>query len=81
MRSFEYIAPTSVSDALDVLERLSPTAKLMAGGTDLLVQMKIGDLNPRHLIDLKKIPQLSRIKFDQSKNQHIGSLATVSEIQ
>jgi len=81
MRSFDYIAPTGIFDALKALEQAGPASKLLAGGTDLLVQMKNREENPTHLIDLKKISELSAITDKGSEGLHLGPLATVSEIE
>src|ERR671936_769405 len=61
--AFEYHAPTSVKDALKLLGKLDD-AKLLAGGHSLVPMMKLRLAQPKHLIDLKKIPGLSYIKED-----------------
>ncbi len=62
--AFEYHAPTSVRDALGLLGQLKDDAKLLAGGHSLVPMMKLRLAQPKHLIDLKKIPGLSYIKDD-----------------
>ena len=44
MKSFDYFAPTTVGEAIDILKK-HPDAKLIAGGTDLLVHMKVHNLS------------------------------------
>jgi CO/xanthine dehydrogenase FAD-binding subunit len=56
-------------------------AKLMAGGTDLLVTMKNAQTSPRCLIDLKWIPGLRKIALDVKRGSAIGALVTVHEIE
>ena len=62
---FEYHAPTSVSDALSLLGRFkSEDAKILAGGHSLIPTMKLRLAQPKHLIDLRKVPGLGGIKED-----------------
>ena len=42
MKLFEYATPTTVEDAVKQLADLGPSARMLAGGTDLLVQMRAG---------------------------------------
>jgi len=55
-------------------------ARVLAGGTDLLIGMKDGTAAPRHLIDIKHIPELRRIQADRDGGLTIGACVTVNEI-
>jgi aerobic carbon-monoxide dehydrogenase medium subunit len=77
---FEYHAPTSVPEALELLSRYGSDAKLLAGGTDLLLAMKKRSATPSHLINLKTIPGLSGIKTDK-EGVTIGPLTTIADIE
>jgi carbon-monoxide dehydrogenase medium subunit len=61
---FDYHAPTTLSDALSLLGRLGPDAKLLAGGHSLLPMMKLRFAQPSHLIDLNRIDALRGIRED-----------------
>ncbi|HEV8441429.1 MAG TPA: xanthine dehydrogenase family protein subunit M [Methylomirabilota bacterium] len=61
---FEYHTPGTVKEALDLLGRHKDDAKLLAGGHSLLPAMKFRLAQPKHLIDLRKVPGLSGIKED-----------------
>jgi len=76
---FEYHAPSSVGEALDLLKTCGKEAKLLAGGTDLLLAMKKRAVKPSHVINLKGIKGLSGITTDAS-GITIGALTTVAEI-
>jgi carbon-monoxide dehydrogenase medium subunit len=77
--AFEYHAPQSVADALKLLSELGPEAKLLAGGHSLLPMMKLRFAEPRHLIDLGRIPALRGI--EQVGNQiHIGAMTTEHQL-
>jgi len=54
----DYLAPASIVDAVTALRASAGSARLMAGGTDLLVQMRGGRAKPLVVIDLKRIPGL-----------------------
>ena len=78
-RPFEYHAPTSLVEALTLLNRHGDEAKLLAGGHSLLPMMKLRFAAPGHLIDLGKIGELKGIQ--QVGNEiHIGAMTTENEL-
>ena len=78
---FEYHAPASVQEALQYLSQWGGKAKVLAGGTDLLVAMKKREEVPEHLINLKGIPGLNEIRYDEKNGLSIGGLTTVGDIE
>lgn len=72
MKWFDYAAPRSLAEALDLLAR-NPRARPFAGGTDLLVQMRAGQLDPDLLVDLKHIPELNELDCDGSGTLRLGA--------
>ena len=62
MPSLNYAAPTTVDDAVKLLAGASGLAKVMSGGTDLLVQLRSGRLRPDLIVDTKKIPGIIGIR-------------------
>ena len=62
MPRVNYQAPTTVDDAVKLLAGASGIAKILSGGTDLLVQLKSGRLKPDLIIDTKRIPGLIGIR-------------------
>jgi carbon-monoxide dehydrogenase medium subunit len=62
MIEFEFHSPTSLEEAFDLLQRYGDDARMMAGGTGLILQMKQRLSQPGHVIGLKKIPGLNLIE-------------------
>lgn len=73
MIDFEYYAPGSLRDALTLLGNGGQAARILAGGTDLVVQMKDGRVVPNMLIDIKKIPELHRLEMSPDGTLHVGA--------
>jgi len=70
---FDYLGPDNLEGALDLLDTHRDDAKILAGGTDLLVRMKKGLLNPKFLISLKALSELSYIKKEENRCRNIHS--------
>ncbi len=79
MKSFQYGTPASLGQAAAFLAKGNPNVCLMAGGTDLLGEIKEGLIEPDVVIDLKAIPGLAYIKKDKDAVA-IGALTTVAEL-
>ena len=78
--AFEYHAPSTVQEALGLLGRHKDDAKLLAGGHSLVPMMKLRLAQPKHVIDLRKVPGLSGIKEDKGAIA-IGALTTHWQIE
>ena len=76
---FDYLGPDNLEGALDLLATHRGDAKILAGGTDLLVRMKKGLLNPKFLISLKALSELSYIKKEDN-NIKIGAGTSIAAI-
>jgi carbon-monoxide dehydrogenase medium subunit len=71
MQSVQYAAPTSLAQAARTLQGAS-NAKILAGGTDLLVQMKLGIREPGLIVDIKHIPELTAFTLS-GQGLHLGA--------
>jgi len=58
----KYEAPTTTKDAVTLLAKTKGTAYVLAGGSDLLVRMKGGFIEPELIVDIKRIPAMQSIK-------------------
>ena len=68
--------PKTIEEAVQSLAKHGKKAKVIAGGTDLLVKMKMGEVNPEVLINISRIPALRYLIED--KGIRIGSLNLLS---
>jgi len=78
-REFEYLEPRTVEEALSLLAKYEGKAKVIAGGTDLLVWMKMGRVSPGYLINISRIPALRYLIAD--KGLRIGALTPFREVE
>ena len=80
MRRFELALPRSVDEALRVLSERGSDAKLLAGGTDLLPQMKNGVLKPAWVIDLSGVASVRTLKSD-ARGLRIGAAVAARTLE
>lgn len=80
LRPFRYYRPSSVSEILELLEGKAPGVKLLAGGTDLLVQMKEERMAPEGIIDLGGTPELGRIESRDGRLR-VGAMVRLSALE
>jgi len=73
MKPFGYAAPTSVGKAVELLAKHDDRARPFAGGTDLLVQLRLGRRELDLLVDVKRIPDLNEIAYDAGKGLTLGA--------
>jgi len=79
---FEYVQPKTIDEALSLLAKPNGDARLLAGGTDLLPKMKRREITaPAYVIDLKAIPDLDYIDYDEEKGLSLGALTTIHAIE
>ncbi len=76
---FEYFAPKAVAEGCALLSRHKGAA-IMAGGTDLLVQMKDREVAPRYIVGLRNIPGMEKIEYSKDEGLKIGASATFASI-
>ena len=77
MQSFEYAPVKTLSEAAQILSRAAGheagPVRILAGGTDLLVQLREGRRTAALLVDIKPIPELNQLEFDPTTGLVIGA--------
>ena len=81
MRRFDYFEPSNLTEAVAILGQYRDSANVLAGGTDLLVEIKEQIRRPDHIVNIKKIPGLDRLRFDAADGLSCGSLVTAREVE
>jgi CO/xanthine dehydrogenase FAD-binding subunit len=80
MRAFAYERPTSLADALAVLADPSADARLLAGGTDLIIRIRDGSIRPGTVVDVKRIHELERGIRDDGDRLTIGARTVMTNL-
>jgi len=77
---FEYYAPESVAEACQLLSQFGEKAKVLAGGTDLVVKMKNELLAPEVVVSVKNLEQLKKVEYVAGKGVRVGALCTHNDL-
>lgn len=77
---FEYVSPQTLQEACALLVQYGDSAKVLAGGSDLLVKMKDGLMKPAYLVSLKNLDSLKAIRYEIGTGVIIGARATHNEV-
>jgi CO/xanthine dehydrogenase FAD-binding subunit len=81
LHAFSFEAPTTVDDAVKLLAAGGSNARVLCGGTDLLIQMRNAVRKPLVLVDVKRIPEMRRISFDAKTGLRLGAAVPCIEIE
>ena len=73
MESFDFVSPISIEEAVKTLASHGDKARIMAGGTDMLVQMRAGRRTAPLVVDIKGIPELNVLSYDSAKGLTLGA--------
>ena len=77
---FEFVEPETFEEVSQIVEKNRGDAVLIAGGTDLLVNMKKKTIRPGILISLEKINSLKQINYSDPEGLTLGSMVTINEL-
>jgi carbon-monoxide dehydrogenase medium subunit len=76
---YTLLVAEDVEEAIEGLSRYGTKTKILAGGTDLIPQLKVGDILPEHIVDISRIPALRTIKID-GDSILVGAMVTHAEV-
>src|SRR5678815_1878064 len=79
-RSFEYHSPRTLDEAISLLQKLGPEAKLLSGGQSLIPMMKLRLVSPEHIVDINRLPGLDYIS-ESDGHLKIGALAREHQLE
>jgi len=79
VKQIRFTAPTSIDEAVGILAEANGTARVLAGGTDLLVQLRSGMLRPELIVDIKKIPEVRSVSAENG-GFRIGAAVAGAEL-
>jgi carbon-monoxide dehydrogenase medium subunit len=79
MEGMDYLRPKNLKEAFSAVERTKGLTKFLAGGTNVISDIRAGTLSPKLLVDLSGLKSLSNIK-ETKRTVSIGALTTISEI-
>ncbi len=80
MQMFAYERPTSLAEAVALLDAHGPDARLLAGGTDLIIRLRDGSARPAVVIDVKRIAEINSTIREEAGLLTIGATAVVTDI-
>jgi len=83
MRRFEYFAPQSLAEAIALFGEKGNGGRALAGGTDLVPQMKEGTAKipmPSYVVSLRRLPELRGIEFSERDGLRVGAGVTMAEL-
>src|SRR6266536_5800625 len=81
MIRFDYQEPTTLKKAFSLMEKYGDDARVMAGGTALIIMMRQRLLMPKIVISLERIPKLDRITYNNKDGLRIGAGARHRDIE
>jgi xanthine dehydrogenase FAD-binding subunit len=79
MFNINYIRPRDLGEALDFIQEHAPDTTILAGGTDVMIDMRSGTLQSKYLLDISRLAVLREIEIRDSELT-IGAAVTISEI-
>jgi CO/xanthine dehydrogenase FAD-binding subunit len=80
MHPFEYARPGSLAEAVALLADRGPEARVLAGGTDLVIRLRDGSLAPRLVVDVKRVPELAAGIHVDGGNLVIGATTVMTDV-
>lgn len=80
MEPFDYVKPSTYAEASAILVARGNTARILQGGTDLIIRIRGEFVRPAVVVDLKGLPGMRTLAFDAEKGLTIGAAVTMNEV-
>jgi carbon-monoxide dehydrogenase medium subunit len=81
MARFEYLEPHTLRQAITLLQRHGPAARIVAGSTDFLIRWRQGVWQPDYVVNIQHIPGLDRIRYSRRSGLRIGAMVSVQSLE
>ncbi|MGI9860551.1 FAD binding domain-containing protein [Moorella naiadis] len=80
MAVLDYFKPASLSEAVALLEQYGDEARVLAGGTDIIVNLRDKALQCKYLIDIKAIPEMQELRYSEGEGLVVGGAVTINQL-
>ena len=80
MEPFEYVKPASLAEASAILTAEGSAARILQGGTDLIIRMRGDFIHPKIVVDLKGLPGMRDVAFNPDDGLTLGAAVTMNEV-
>ncbi len=81
LNDFCFYKPSTLEEALELIDRYQENGLLMAGGSEVIPNMKSLVVTPDHIISLKHIPELDYLRYTPGEGMHIGPATTLTHVE
>jgi carbon-monoxide dehydrogenase medium subunit len=81
MRRFEYLEARTLRQAIGMLQRHGEQARIVAGSTDFLVRWRAGFWHPDYVVNIQRIPGLSRVTYSARNGLRLGAMVTIQTLE
>ena len=81
MIRFEYLEPTTLDEAVALLARYGDKAQVLAGGTDLLVEIREHLRRPQYVVNIKRVPGIDGLSYDSIEGLRVGAAVTARTLE
>ena len=78
--SFDYVRANTPDEVVRLMQEHGPAAKLLMGGTDLFVRMRDGVIRPQIVVDVKHLPGMRTIEYDEQAGLTVGAAVTMNQL-
>jgi carbon-monoxide dehydrogenase medium subunit len=76
----DYLRPETLSEALILKDKYGRDARMLAGGTDLIINIKDNMISCKYMIDIKKISEMKEISYTEDSGLSVGGAVTLNEM-
>jgi carbon-monoxide dehydrogenase medium subunit len=78
--NFDYSAPETLQEAVELLDKYGDDAKVLAGGTDLIVSLRARERLPKKVIDINGVKDLHELSYDEKRGLNVGGAVTMNRL-